>query len=120
MHLYNLTLQKSNAVTCAVHGSFSSPKEQEVVVSHGQAIELLRPDADGKLLSVCHMECFGLVRSMAALRLPGANTDCVALGSDSGRLALVHYVPVRPARVAPPCLSARLWLRGAAAPPGPR
>jgi splicing factor 3B subunit 3 len=95
MHLYNLTLQRSNAVTCAAHGSFSSANEQEVVVSHGQAIELLRPDADGKLLSICHMECFGLVRSVAALRLPGANTDCIALGSDSGRLAIVHYVPER-------------------------
>lgn len=56
MHLYNLTLQRSNAVTCATHGSFSSANEQEVVVSHGQAIELLRPDANGKLLSICHME----------------------------------------------------------------
>ena len=41
------------------------------------------------------MECFGQVRSMATVRLPGANTDCLALGSDSGRLALVHYIPER-------------------------
>ena len=94
MHLYQLTLQRSNAINCAVHGSFSSPNVAEIVVAHGKAIELLRPDADGKLLSVCHMECFGLIRSMAAVRMPGANTDCVALGSDSGRLALVHYIPV--------------------------
>jgi len=94
MHLYQLTLQRSNAITCAVQGSFSSPNEQEVVVSHGKSIELLRPDAGGKLLSICNMECFGLVRSMAPLRLPGSNMDCLALGSDSGRLALVHYIPV--------------------------
>ena len=95
MHLYQLTLQRSSAVTCAVAGNFSGPQEQEVVVSHGKAIELLRADAGGKLLSVCYMECFGVVRSLAPVRLPGTNVDCLALGSDSGRLALVHYIPER-------------------------
>jgi len=103
MHLYQLTLQRSNAINCAVQGNFSSPQEHEMVVSHGKAIELLRPDASGKLLSVCHMECFGHIRSMAAVRLPGANTDCLALGSDSGRLALVHYIPVHFFFSLPPC-----------------
>ena len=95
MHLYQLTLQRSNGIGCAVQGHFSGPREPEMVVSHGKAIELLRADEGGKLLSLCHMECFGQVRSMAAVRLPGANTDCLALGSDSGRLALVHYVAER-------------------------
>jgi splicing factor 3B subunit 3 len=95
MHLYALTLQRSSAVGCAVAGSFSGPKEQEIVVSHGKAIELLRADAGGKLLSICYMECFGQVRSLAPVRLPGTNVDCLALGSDSGRLALVHYIPER-------------------------
>jgi hypothetical protein len=36
MYLYQLTLQRSSAICCAVHGNFSSPKEQEIVVSHGE------------------------------------------------------------------------------------
>ena len=47
MHLYALSLQRSSAVACAVAGSFSGPKETEIVVSHGKAIELLRADAGG-------------------------------------------------------------------------
>ena len=55
----------------------------QVVVSHGKVIELLRPDASGKVQSICSMECFGLVRSMVSFRLPGANKDFLVLGSDS-------------------------------------
>ena len=44
MHLYQLTLQRSNGIGCAVQGHFSGPREPEMVVSHGKAIELLRAD----------------------------------------------------------------------------
>jgi splicing factor 3B subunit 3 len=70
MHLYALTLQRSTAITCTAYGNFSAPKMHEVVVSHGKVLELLRPDAGGKMQSICSMEAFGLVRSLAAFRLP--------------------------------------------------
>jgi splicing factor 3B subunit 3 len=41
--------------------------------------------------SVCSIEAFGMVRSMAAFRMPGANTDCLVLGFDSGRIAVVEF-----------------------------
>ena len=91
MHLYALTLQRSTAITCTAYGNFSAPKMHEVVVSHGKVLELLRPDAGGKMQSICSMEAFGLVRSLAAFRLPGANTDYLVLGSDSGRLSVVEF-----------------------------
>ena len=56
---------------------------QQVAVSHGKVIELLRPDASGKVQSICSMECFGLIRSMVSFRLPDANKDFLVLGSDS-------------------------------------
>jgi len=71
MHMYALTLQRSAAINCVAYGNFSGPKLHEIVVAHGKSIELLRPDAAGKVQSLCHMECFGLVRSMVTFRLPG-------------------------------------------------
>ena len=44
MFLYNLTLQKASGITHAVHGNFSGSRSQELVVSRGRSLELLRPD----------------------------------------------------------------------------
>jgi hypothetical protein len=51
MYLYGLTLQRSAAINCVVYGNFSGPKLHEIVVAHGKSIELLRPDAGGKVIS---------------------------------------------------------------------
>lgn len=45
--------------------------------------------------SLCHMECFGLIRSMVTFRLPGAATDYLVLGSDSGRVSVLEFVKER-------------------------
>jgi len=95
MHLYALTLQKSAAINSVAYGNFSGPKMHEIVVSHGKSIELLRPDSGGKIQSICYMECFGLVRSMVPFRLPGASTDYLVLGSDSGRVSVLEFVKER-------------------------
>ncbi|KAG6836241.1 pre-mRNA-splicing factor rse1, partial [Arthromyces matolae] len=44
MHLYNLTLQPPTAVTQAIVGNFSGARQQEIIVSQGTRLELLRPD----------------------------------------------------------------------------
>jgi len=89
--MYALTLQRSTAIVCTAYGNFSAPKMHEVVVSHGKVLELLRPDASGKMQSICSMEAFGIVRSLVAFRLPGASTDYLVLGSDSGRISVVEF-----------------------------
>ncbi|KAJ1473117.1 putative spliceosomal protein sap [Baffinella frigidus] len=95
MNLYALTLEQSAAVTCTATGSFASPGQQEVAVAHGKTLELLRLDADGKTASLCTAECFGIVRSMTSLRLPGANVDLLVVGSDAGRMVVLQYCPVQ-------------------------
>lgn len=52
MHLYHLTLQRATGIAQAVYGNFSAQKTQEVVVSHGNSLELLRPDDTGKIQSI--------------------------------------------------------------------
>ena len=52
MHLYNLTLQRATGITHSVHGNFSGSKLQEIIVSRGKTLELLRPDTNtGKVQS---------------------------------------------------------------------
>ena len=74
MYLYNLTLQRASGITHACHGNFSGAKLQEIVVSRGKSLELLKPDPNtGKVHTVMSVEIFGVVRSLMSFRLPGGN-----------------------------------------------
>ncbi|KAJ7912563.1 mono-functional DNA-alkylating methyl methanesulfonate N-term-domain-containing protein [Mycena leptocephala] len=92
MHLYNLTLKRADAVIQAVAGNFSGARHQEVLVSRGTALELLRLDAQaGKLSCISSSDVFGSIRSIASVRLPGNNKDYIVVGSDSGRLTILEF-----------------------------
>jgi len=96
MYLYNLTLQRATGVTHAVHGNFSGAKLQEIVVSRGKTLELMRPDPNtGKVHTLLTTEIFGCVRSLMSFRLTGGTRDYVIVGSDSGRIVILEYNPVR-------------------------
>ena len=58
MHLYGLTLQRSAAINSVAYGNFSGAKLHEIVVAHGKSIELLRPDAQGKVGPTLHVQRF--------------------------------------------------------------
>ncbi|KAF6749635.1 pre-mRNA-splicing factor RSE1 [Ephemerocybe angulata] len=94
MHLYNLTLQPPTAILQAIVGNFSGARQQEIIVSHGTRIELLRPDPQsGKVSTVIATDVFGSVRSLAAFRLTGGSKDYAIVGSDSGRVVILDYDP---------------------------
>ncbi|KAK0195085.1 CPSF A subunit region-domain-containing protein [Armillaria mellea] len=94
MHLYNLTLQHSTAITQAIVGNFSGARQQEIIVSHGTRLELLRPDPQtGKVSTVIATDVFGSIRSLAAFRLTGGMKDYAIVGSDSGRIVILDYDP---------------------------
>ena len=80
-----------DALQCAVYGSFSAAKAQEIIASRGKILELLRPDENGKLQTVCSTEVFGVIRSLMPFRLTGGGKDYLVIGSDSGRLVIVEY-----------------------------
>ena len=74
MHLYALTLQKASTINHAIHGNFSGSKQQEIVISRGKIIELLRPDPNtGKVFPLLAMEMFGVIRDLIAFRLTGGS-----------------------------------------------
>lgn len=94
MHLYNLTLQPASNVTGAVVGQFSGTRQQEVVVARGGRLELLQVEPqEGRLSRVLQQPVFGNVRSLACFRLTGGSKDYLVLGSDSGRIVILEYVP---------------------------
>jgi splicing factor 3B subunit 3 len=91
MHLYGLTLQRASSICQAIYGSFSAPKQQEIVVAKGKVLELLRPDDNGKVQTICSTEVFGVIRALACFRLTGQNKDYMVIGSDSGRIVILEY-----------------------------
>nr|GAT58591.1 predicted protein [Mycena chlorophos] len=94
MHLYNLTLQPPTAGSHAIVGNFSGARQQEIIVSHGTRLELLRPDVQtGKVATVIATDVFGSIRSLAAFRLTGGTKDYAIVGSDSGRIVILDYDP---------------------------
>ncbi|KAL6424084.1 hypothetical protein ACFW04_009760 [Cataglyphis niger] len=96
MYLYNLTLQRATGITHAVHGNFSGSKMQEILVSRGKSLELLRPDPNtGKVHTLLTVEVFGIIRSLMAFRLTGATKDYIVVGSDSGRIVILEYIPAK-------------------------
>ncbi|WFD42592.1 pre-mRNA-splicing factor rse1 [Malassezia psittaci] len=92
MHLYNLTLEPSSAVTAAVVGQFSGSKKQEIVVARGSRLELYKVDAEvGKPSRLFSQNVFGNIRSMLSFRISGGTKDHLVLGSDSGRIVILEY-----------------------------
>lgn len=96
MHLYNLTLQRATGITHAVHGNFSGSKLQEILVSRGKVLELLRPDPNtGKVHTLLMVELFAIIRSLMAFRLTSGTKDYIVVGSDSGRIVILEYIPAK-------------------------
>ncbi len=116
MHLYNLTLQRATAITNAIHGNFSGTKQQEIVVSRGRLLEILRHDPNtGKVYTLLTEDTFSVIRSLMSIRLTGGSKgnkkqqkylikndtniiiilDYIIIGSDSGRVVILEYNPAK-------------------------
>jgi splicing factor 3B subunit 3 len=74
MKLYNLTLQRPGGITHVIHGNFSGPKQQEIIVSRGCVLEVLKPDpSTGKIHTLLTCNVFGIIRALHPIRLTGSN-----------------------------------------------
>ncbi|KAJ9093536.1 pre-mRNA-splicing factor rse1 [Naganishia friedmannii] len=96
MHLLNLTLQPPTAITLAVLGNFTAPKQQEVAVCRGGTrLELLKLDSSDpdnqRMNTICSTEAFGSIRNMVPFKLTGQGKDYLILTSDSGRLSILEF-----------------------------
>eukprot|EP00754_Rhynchopus_humris_P036374 Rhum_TRINITY_DN18509_c0_g1::Rhum_TRINITY_DN18509_c0_g1_i1::g.167541::m.167541/K12830/SF3B3, SAP130, RSE1; splicing factor 3B subunit 3 len=91
LRLYHLTLERGGSVSCTAHGSFSAPKQHEVVCGRGTCLELLSVSSTGAVTSTSVQHTFGLVRRVEAFRLPGQNKDYLVVTSDSGRIVVLEF-----------------------------
>ncbi|OBT78375.1 pre-mRNA-splicing factor rse1 [Pseudogymnoascus sp. 05NY08] len=96
MFMYSLTIQPPTAVTQAILGQFAGTKEQQIVTASGSRLTLHRPDpSQGKIVTALTHDVFGIIRTLAAFRLAGSNKDYIIIGSDSGRITIVEFVPAQ-------------------------
>ncbi|KGO48072.1 Cleavage/polyadenylation specificity factor, A subunit, C-terminal [Penicillium expansum] len=94
MFMYSLTIQPPTAVTQAILGQFAGTRDQQIVTSSGSKLTIHRPDpAQGKITPLFSQDVFGIIRSLAAFRVAGSNKDYIIIGSDSGRITIIEYVP---------------------------
>ncbi|KZF24133.1 hypothetical protein L228DRAFT_252598 [Xylona heveae TC161] len=94
MFMYSLTIQPPTAVTQAILGQFAGTKEQQIITACGSRLTLHRPDpTQGKITDILSHDVFGIVRTLAAFRLAGSSKDYIIVGSDSGRITILEYVP---------------------------
>ncbi|KAL5333942.1 CPSF A subunit region-domain-containing protein [Aspergillus crustosus] len=94
MFMYSLTIQPSTAITQAILGQFAGTKEQQIVTASGSKLTIHRPDpTQGNVTPLYSQDVFGIIRSLAAFRLAGSNKDYIIIGSDSGRITIIEYVP---------------------------
>ncbi|KAL3472155.1 CPSF A subunit region-domain-containing protein [Aspergillus californicus] len=94
MFMYSLTIQPPTAITQAILGQFAGTKEQQIVTASGSKLTIHRPDpTQGKVTPLYSQDVFGIIRSLAAFRVAGSNKDYIIIGSDSGRITIIEYVP---------------------------
>ncbi|CAK3864564.1 Pre-mRNA-splicing factor rse1 [Lecanosticta acicola] len=96
---YSLTLEPPSSITSAVLCSVIpglKASDQQIFEARGQHISLHRisQNADGtdrKISTVLDQDVFGIVKGLAAFRIPGTPTDQLVVVSDSGRVAMLTY-----------------------------
>ncbi|KAJ9222055.1 hypothetical protein DTO169C6_5684 [Paecilomyces variotii] len=94
MFMYSLTIQPPTAITQAILGQFAGTKEQQIVTASGSKLTIHRPDpTQGKITTLYSQDVFGIIRTLAAFRLAGSSKDYIIIGSDSGRITIIEYVP---------------------------
>jgi splicing factor 3B subunit 3 len=94
MFMYSLTLKPPTVIHQAIVGQFAGIKEQQILTASGSRLTLKQPDhLHGKITDIITHDCFGIVRTLASFRLAGASKDLILVGSDSGRIALLEYLP---------------------------
>ncbi|KAI0199352.1 CPSF A subunit region-domain-containing protein [Astrocystis sublimbata] len=96
MFLYSLTIKPPTGITQAIIGQFSGTKEQQILATCGSRLTLLRPDPNlGKISTILSQDTFSIVRSIASFRLAGSSKDYILVTSDSGRIAILEFLPAR-------------------------
>lgn len=90
MKLYHLTAVPPGGVTMMAQGSFTAPRQQELVTGCGSTLELYTLRAkEGRLDPLIRVDAFAQLRSLGVFRLPGTRRDYLVVTSDSGSISVL-------------------------------
>lgn len=90
MNLYHLTAIPGTSISGIAQGSFTAPRQHELVVSTGTALEIFRLHArQGRLQALFRHDMFAKIRAISAFRLYSTRRDYLVVTSDSGCLAVL-------------------------------
>ncbi|CVK84263.1 related to splicing factor 3B subunit 3 (spliceosomal protein sap130) [Fusarium proliferatum] len=94
MFLYSLSLQPPTAISQAIVGYFSGTKEQQILTVSGSILTLHRPNSPhSRVQPLLSHDLFSIIRSIVSFRLAGSSKDYIIVSSDSGRIAVLEYLP---------------------------
>lgn len=90
MKLFHQTILPPDGVRLITSGSFTAPRQQELVLSHDSRLALysLTPRS-GRLHMLFSQDSFAHIQRLDSIRLPGTRVDYVLMTSDSGNLSLL-------------------------------
>lgn len=94
--MYSLTLQPAGMVTHSIIGTFdrNKPRQQQILLARCERLSMhLVGNDQTKWQTILTTNTFGIIRKMAAIRIPGTPSDILIVTSDSGRIALLEYDP---------------------------
>ncbi|KAK3380060.1 Pre-mRNA-splicing factor rse-1 [Lasiosphaeria ovina] len=94
MFMYSLTIQAPSTISQALVGQFSGTGGQQIITASGSRLTLLQPDAKQfKVDTLLSQDIFGIIRAISSFRLAGSHKDYIILATDSGRIAIIEYMP---------------------------
>ncbi|CAN8069477.1 unnamed protein product [Agarophyton chilense] len=90
MKLYHLTAIPSTVVHHLIQGSFTAPRQQELVTASSSTLHLYRlHPKQSQLEPLFRLETFCQITQLSAFRLPATRRDHIILLSDSGNLTVL-------------------------------
>lgn len=90
MHLYHFTALCSSTPVHLANGSFTLPRQQELVLARAGSLHLYRLHPKTSYLQpLFHTPVFCQIRSLSTFRLPGTRRDYLLLTTDAGSVTIL-------------------------------
>lgn len=91
MKLYHLTAIPPTAVNHITQGSFTAPRQQELITATTSTLHLYRlQPKQSQLQALFRLDTFSLITQLSTFRLPGTRRDHIILLTDSGNLTVLQ------------------------------
>ncbi|AIB09828.1 splicing factor 3b (nucleomorph) [Lotharella oceanica] len=91
MYFYNIKLQKNAFIKKVISGNFSDKFINEFLIIKIKNLDLFEININGILNFVSSSLIFGLITSIAKLKVPNSNKNLINCGSNTGGISFLKY-----------------------------